>query len=126
MNCGSILIHSQITLRPYNIVNGKVAYTNDVNVHDALQIGQEMQQKFIASLPDGIHISIKQVKTMQVLKRGMKVKSITVYDLKAVFARLLIVGQKRNLELYAVFQHELCPVPPSSMASSERETSQCW
>jgi len=49
----------------YNIVNGKVAYTNDVNVHDAIKIGQEMQQKFIASLPDGIHISIKQkVKTM--------------------------------------------------------------
>jgi len=64
----------------YNIVNGKVAYTKGVNVHDAVKIGQEMQQKFIPSLPDGIHISIKQVKIMQVLKRGMKVNSITVYD----------------------------------------------
>jgi len=87
---------------------------NDVNVHHAVKIGQELQKKFIASLLDGFHISIKKkVKTMQVLKQGMKVKSITVYDLEAVFARLLIVAQKRNLELSAVFQHELCAVPPS-------------
>jgi len=112
MNSGSILIYSQITF--YNIVNGKVASTNDVNVHDAVKIGQEMQKTFIASLADSFHISInKKVKTMQVLKRGIKVKRITVYDLEAVFARLMIVGQKRNLELYAVFQHELCPMPPS-------------
>jgi hypothetical protein len=98
----------------YNIVNGLVASTNDVNVQDAINIGQEMQKAFGASLPDGFHKPIKKkVKTMQVLKRGVMVKNKTVYDLEAVFARLLIVGQKRNLELADVFQHELCPVPPS-------------
>ena len=33
--------------------------------------------------------------------------------LEPVFACLLIVGQKRNIELASVFQHELSPVPPS-------------
>ncbi len=73
-----------------------------------------MQTSFAASLPDGFHVPIKKkVKTMQVLKRSVKIKDKTVYDLEAIFARLLVVGQKRNLELPAVFQHELCPVPPS-------------
>ena len=53
------------------------------------------------------------MKTIQQLKRDVKVKDKTVYDLEAIFARLLIVGQKRNLGLSAVFQHEICPLPPS-------------
>jgi hypothetical protein len=50
---------------------------------------------------------------MQVLKRGVKVQDKTVYNLQAIFACLLIVGQRRNLEFSAVVQHELCTVPLS-------------
>ena len=65
-----------------------------------------MKTTFIASLPNGFHKPIqKKVKSMQVLKHGVKVKQTTVYDLEAVFARLLIVGQKRNIDLSVVLQH---------------------
>ena len=66
----------------YNIVTGQVASTDDVNVHDAIQIGQEMKTTFI---PNGFHKTIqKKVKSMQLLKRGVNVKQTTVYDLEAV------------------------------------------
>eukprot|EP00745_Piridium_sociabile_P013977 TRINITY_DN2058_c0_g1_i7.p1 TRINITY_DN2058_c0_g1~~TRINITY_DN2058_c0_g1_i7.p1 ORF type:complete len:474 (+),score=89.64 TRINITY_DN2058_c0_g1_i7:286-1707(+) len=98
----------------YNINNGQVASANNVNIQDAVKIGQEMQKTFLSSLPDGFHNPIKKkVKTMQVLMKSVKVNDKPVYDLEAVFARLLIVGQKRNIELASVFQHELSPVPPS-------------
>ena len=98
----------------YNIVNGQVVSEIEVNVQDAVAIGQDMRTSFAVSLPGGFHHPIKKtVKTMQVLKRGVKIKGKTVYDLEAVFARLVIVGRNRNVDLADVFQHELCSVPPS-------------
>jgi hypothetical protein len=71
----------------YNIVNGQlqVVSTKDVNVHN----GQEMQKSFTTSLPAGFHNPIKMVKTMQIMKRGVNIKDKTVYELEALFARLL-------------------------------------
>ena len=98
----------------YNIVNGQVVSETEVNVQDAVAIGQDMRTSFAVSLPGGFHHPIKKtVKTMQVLKLGVKIKGKTVYDLEAVFARLVIVGRNRNVDLADVFQHELCSVPPS-------------
>ena len=98
----------------YNIVNGQVVSETEVNVQDAVEIGQDMRTRFASSLPGGFHHPIKKtVKTMQVLKRGVKIKGNTVYDMEAVFARLVIVGRNRNVDLADVFQHELCSVPPS-------------
>lgn len=49
----------------YNIVNGKVAIDTDINVHEALQIGQDMHKQFVAALPNGFHKPIKKkVRTM--------------------------------------------------------------
>ena len=110
--------HSHTLTHPsdslYNIVNGQVVSETEVNVQDAVAIGQDMRTSFASSLPGGFHHPIKKtVKTMQVLKRGVKIKGKTVYDLEAVFARLVIVGRNRNVDLADVFQHELCSVPPS-------------
>ena len=41
--------HSDIL---YNIVNGQLASAENVNVRDAIQIGQDMQKRFTESLPD--------------------------------------------------------------------------
>ena len=44
------------------------------------------------TLPNGFHGKISnQVKTMEQLKRGIKVGGKTVFDLEAIFIRLLIV-----------------------------------
>ena len=108
----SMAIDDMYTQSLYNINNGQVASANDGNIQDAVKIRKEMHTAFLSSLSDGFHKPIKRtVKTMQVLKINQK----PVYDLEAVFARLLVVGQKRNIDLASVFQHELSPVPPSLM-----------
>lgn len=41
----------------------------------------------------------------------MKVGNHTVYDVENLYARMLIIFQKRELDLENVFSHELSPVP---------------
>ena len=61
----------------YNIVNGQVVSETKV---------QDIRTSFASSLPGGFHHPIKKtVATMQVQKRGAKIKGKTVYDLEAVF-----------------------------------------
>ena len=71
---------------------------------------------FKQSLPSGFHAKISSpVKTMKLLKRtGIRggVKE-AIYDLEALFARFLVIGQQRNIQLLSVFEYELSPVPPS-------------
>ena len=96
-----------------NIVNRKVA-DKSINVVDTVSIGEEMSLDFVKSLPGGFHNRLtNRVKTMETMKRGVVVGEKTVYDMEALFSRLLIVGQSRNINLATVFEYELCAVPPS-------------
>ena len=96
-----------------NIVNRKVADTC-INVVDAVSIGEEMALDFVKSLPDGFHNRLKnRFNTMETMKLGVVVGEKTVYVMEALFSRLLIVGQSRNITLATVFEYELCAVPPS-------------
>ena len=89
----------------YNIVNRQVVSETKINVPDAVDIWQDTRTSFALSLPGGFHHSItKTVETMQVLKRGVKIKGKTVYDLETVF---------------------YLPSSLTSTAASENETRQC-
>ena len=60
---------------------------------DAVDIVLTMACSFRNTLPNGFHGKISnQVKTMEQLKRGIKVDGKTVFDLEAIFIRLLVVG----------------------------------
>ena len=70
----------------YNIVNGQFVSEAKVNVQDSVEIGQDTSTSFASSLLGGFgHPVKKTVDTMQVLKRGVKIKGKTVYDLATVF-----------------------------------------
>ena len=78
----------------YNIVNGQVVSETEVNVQDAGEIGQDTKTSFASSLPGGFHHPIKKtVETMQVLKRGVKIKGKTVYDIETVFVPPSFIDQ---------------------------------
>ncbi len=97
----------------YNIVNGKVA-PSEVNVENSVAIGEKMAVSFRNSLPSNFHgKNSGTVKTMEQLKRGVKVGGKTVFDLESIFIRLLMVGQQRQLQLAPIFKYELCSVPAS-------------
>lgn len=97
----------------HQIINGQVA-DEKVNVQDALKIGQELSALFSSSLPEGFHAPIsKKVVTMKFKTKGVKVNGKIICDLEALFARLLVVGSQRRMELSALFDYELSPVPAS-------------
>ena len=73
-----------------------------------------MALMFKQSLTSGFHAKISSpVKTMKLLKRtgitgGVEEKAI--YNLEALFARFLVIGQQRNTKLLSDFEYELSPV----------------
>ena len=99
----------------YNIENGGFASLEaEVNVADSLEIGEIMTAEFRASLLNGFHSAISSpIKTMEHIKKGVRVGDTTIFDLETIFLRLLTIGQQGQMELAPIFQYELCPVPPS-------------
>ena len=97
----------------YNIENVQEPL-NEVSVIDAVFIGEKMANSSRNCLPSGVYAKISsQVKTVEQLKRGMKVGYKTVFDLETIFIRLHMVRQNRQLQLAHIFQHELCTISPS-------------
>ncbi len=75
-----------------------------MNVADSIGIGETMESKHIASLPDGFYNPISsRIKTMSVLKIA----------LENIFLRLLMIRQRRQMQLGSLFAYELCAVPSS-------------
>ena len=73
----------------YNIVNGKIA-PPAVNVADAVSIGDNTMSVFRRSLPSGFHAKMSSpVKTMDYLKRFVKIGERTVFDAESIFLRIL-------------------------------------
>ena len=99
----------------YNIANGRFAPPEaEVNVAESVDIGEKMAAQFQTSLPTGFHAPISScIKTMEHIKKGMKVGDKTIFELETIFFRLLTVGQQRQIKLATIFQYELCPIPPS-------------
>ena len=92
-------------------MNRKVA-DDSINTADTVNIGEEMTRNFVNSLPEGLLKSISgKIKTMETKKSGIKIGDAMIYDMEALFSRLLIVGQNRNTSL--VFEYELCAVSSS-------------
>ena len=65
----------------HNIVNGRVA-DSEVNVDEALAIGERMSAEYLAKLPKGFYDPLtKNVVTMKSLKKRVKVGDTNVYDI---------------------------------------------
>ena len=97
----------------FNIENGQCA-SEEINVHNALQIGEKQMKEFIKNLPDGFHLVIeKLVKTMQQMKKAVLIQGKAIYNLETHFIHLILIGQQRNITLQQMFEHELSAVPLS-------------
>jgi len=96
-----------------NIVTGCIAHEK-VNVNNALEIGERMAYNYQKSLPDGFYKPLKhEVVTMVTMKKCIKVGDNKVYDMEKLYGRMLVLSQKREIELSTVFKYELAPVPSS-------------
>ena len=91
----SELVISELGLSKYLI---SLVAPDSVNVQNALEIGTKQCQQLSASLSADFHKTLKkQVKTMEVLKKS--IEGETIYNLETLFTRLLVVGQKRGIEI---------------------------
>src|SRR6218665_1327694 len=94
-----------------NIINGRTS-SNEVNADKALTIGHTLAAQFKSELPQGFHTPLKkQVITMEVMKKRVKVGETNIYDMEKLYGRLLVISQSRDLHLSDVFMYELSPVP---------------
>ena len=98
----------------YNPVTGEIAPA-EMNVADSILIGEKMGSKYIASLSGGFYDPISSpIKTLGIIKKKVKGNKVRpVIDLENIFLWLLMIGQRRQMELRPLFSHELCAVPPS-------------
>ena len=101
----------------YNIANGRfTSFETEMNIAKSVDIGETMAAQSWTSLPTGFHDVISSsIKTVEHIKKGVKVGDKTIFDLETIFLRLLTVGQQQQMKLGIIFQYELCPIPASLM-----------
>ena len=97
----------------FHIVNGQCAL-EDINVANALLIGQQQMKEFEKNLPKGFHLAIeRRIKTMKHMKKPVTVQDKKIYDMELIFSHLLLIGHQRNISLLMLFKYELSAVPLS-------------
>lgn len=96
-----------------NIYTGAVSPPN-VNVERAVEIGKIQRERFDLSLPRGFYDTIKkEVITMTIAKKSIKVGDVEVFDTDLIFARVMCLLNAGHLKLEDVFSYELSPIPVS-------------
>ena len=97
-----------------NVVTGILA-TSQVNVHEAIAIGEKQQEEFKEALPAGFWEEIKKkVKTMAVMKKGIPMGPKILYDTELIFTRVIgLQASGREADFKDVLSYELSPIPTS-------------
>lgn len=103
-----------------NIVTGRIA-TDKVNVHDAVAIGKKQMTKYTATWPAGFYSTIpKEVVTMAVARKVIRVGSTDVCDVTLIYSRVLGLQATRDINFQQVLKHELAPIPTALFTTKER------
>lgn len=115
----------------YNIANGSFAPPeSQINVAESVSIGKKIVSEFRASLPSGFHATIlSPLKTMENLKKGVKVGDKTIFNLETIFLRLLTIGQQGEMELAHIFSMGCAPyllLSSTSIAACEKGARHHW
>ena len=99
--------------RVVNIVTGRIG-PEKVNASRAVDIGRAQMHSYEESWPAGFNAPLsKQVITMAVTRKVMRVGSTEVCDLNLIYSRVMGLQQSRNIKLCDVLEYELAPVPTS-------------
>ena len=94
-----------------NIANGLVS-SNNVNVDNSLQIGQQQMHEFESGWPASFHGNLKKsVTTMAANKKSIQIDGAPVYDTELIYTRVIGLQQSRDLNIKEVLSYELSAVP---------------
>ena len=109
--CGSLDVSQNHNL--INIVTGKISNKN-VNVEDAVQIGEVQLQEFESVCPTGFYQTIKR--KVIIMKEGKKQRGVDPMeqcDSGLIHARVTALMSTRPINLNDVLKYELTAVPTS-------------
>ena len=99
-----------------NIMTGEVARDESINVHNAIQIGNQQSQKFENEWPESFHNPIsKKVVTMTRDRRAVTVDGIRIIDTGVFYARAmgLHASGRTEFNVASMLVTELAPVATS-------------
>ena len=84
----------------------------NVNVHNALELGNRQMEEFEAGWPASFHKNLKKtVKTMPDVKKSIKIDDTPVYDTELLYSRIIGLQQSREMNIQDVLSYELSAVP---------------
>ena len=96
-----------------NIVSGHICL-DEVNVHDAVDLGKAQMEEYEASWPEEFHQPLKKrVCTMKECKKKTRTDTAEQFDFGLIFARALALMNSRDIKVEQILSYELAPVPTS-------------
>ena len=103
-----------------NIYSGKIASKN-VNVYDSVNIGTSQLKEFAENWPQGLYESItKNVITMALNKKSIKVNDVLVYGTEVTFSRIMCLLCTGDINLQEVLgNYELSSISTSIFNEEE-------
>ena len=79
----------------------------------SLAIRDKMAAELMNELPASFHKALKKrVGTLEAMKKNVKLGDTNVDNME-LYARLLVLFQKRDIALCELFNYEFCPMPLS-------------
>ena len=107
-----------------NMVSGRIC-PDEVNVHDAVDLGQAEMEEFEASWPEGFHQPLKKiVHPMKECKKTTRTDTAEQFDLGLIFARALGLMNSRDVKVEQILSYELAQVPTSMSIYNNKNIEQ--
>ena len=107
-----------------NIVSGRIC-PGEVNVHDAVDLGQAEMEECEASRPEGFHQPLKKrVHPMKECKKTTRTDTAEQFDSGLIFARALGLMNSRDVKVGQIRSYELVPVPVSMSIYNNKNIEQ--
>ena len=102
-----------------NIATGELAH-EDVNAHNALEVGQTMVKCFRKSWPSGFYDKLsKPIVTMNDKKKHVVLGGKILYDQEMIYARIIgLMSSNRPVPIDACLSTELAAYPPALFDSA--------
>ena len=113
-----------------NIVTGRVV-SDIVNARMSVEIGRPQMNAYQQSWPSGFNDTLsKEVVTMSVTRKALKVGTTSVIDANIIYYRVLIFQQSRDIDLNQVLQYKSLALQyawhPPGKASAGCTRRMCW
>ena len=104
-----------------NIVSGSIC-PDEVNVHDAVDLGKAQMEEYETSWPEGFHQLLKKkVCKMQECKKKTRTDTAEQFDSGLIFVWALGLMNSQDIKVGQILSYELTPVPTSMFEGETRD-----